>query len=546
MEVSMDKKIADFAKNYGNAFIVGVFLKKNILFTNLTAENLFGIHCDSSDLDMLFSRCDKSLLEMISGGLSTQDLVIYNNIPVLSKTGEILYCDLQLGFFNPEKTEYFLEITPKPDNRMEMAMHQVELSTRAEGILLFDEKLTLLHGNSHFFDVFEASEETRHSHFSNYFSNGFQPDIREELLGEIHQKLKESTHFLTEMKVITSSGKEIWYSLELQRRTLDFSGVDKIMAYLVNIERYVKIESDFKSINQYFCAIQELSDDLLYRIDIKNATLIRREKTENQANLFGMNIVARNFPESVCESGVIHEDDIPTYLEFGHKALKGIPSTAEVRMKSKSGEFGFRRIICVPVTDDRGIVQEMLGKVVNIQGVRELEEKANHDALTNALNKRAMLEVTSHLLEQSTKSDCHGLLFLDLDDFKYVNDNLGHSFGDHLLHVLGIRLHENTLSGDLVGRVGGDEFVILLRNIPSADMLKGKSERLLRTISELIVDGDKSHSIGGSIGIAIYPDHGATYEELYEKADRSLYRSKEKGKNTVTIYTPEDDGFQKD
>lgn len=539
MEVLMDKKIADFAKNYGNAFIVGVFRQKTILYTNLTAENEFGIGSDISDLHRLFSHSDMNMMDMMESGLETQDLVIYNNIHILNKRDEVLYCDAQIGFFNQEKTEYFLEITPKMDNRMEMALHQVELSTRAEGILLFDEKLTVLHGNAQFMKVFETDGDRCQAPYGNYFSNGFQSDIREELLGEIHENLKESTNFFTEMKVVTSSGREIWYSLELQRRTLDYSGVDKIMAYLVNIERYVKIESDFKSINQYFCAIQELSDDLLYRIDIKNATLIRREKTTNHANLFGMNIVARNFPESVCESGVVHSDDIPTYLEFGRKALQGISSTIEVRLKTKSGDFGFRRIICVPVTNEDGTVKEMLGKVVNIQSVRELEEKANHDGLTHALNKRAMLEVTTHLLDESNQSDCHALLFLDLDDFKYVNDHLGHSFGDHLLQVLGLRLLENTRSGDLVGRVGGDEFVILLRNISSVETLVEKAEELLHRISEHIADGEKTHSIRGSIGISLFPEHGATYEELYNKADASLYRSKEKGKNTVTIYTPE-------
>lgn len=663
----MSEKLSNFVEHYNNAFMVGIYKKKELLYANITAVNLFGITADTKNLDGIFSKIGSSLMEMVVTGLESSDLVTKNNLPVIDVHGDVLNCDVQFGFFDKEKTEIFVEITPKPDKRMEMAVAQVNQSSRAEGILNFDEKLSLIHCNQLFHEVFESNEDVRHSHYGNDFSNGFQPEIREALLAEIHTKLKESDRFATRMKVITSKGVTLWYSLELQRRTLDNSGMDKIMAYMVNVERQVEKDAqledisqyfnilqsmcqgllyrfdirtrtlyrnpdtakvynvpavaenfpnqdwldhvlhpddvtefvaymdkvatgqecshttrlrtlsgnkeyhkftfkaiqnpdgsvkemvgcatnvhnltetqrELENINQYFYAIQELSDDLLYRIDIKNKSLIRREKNTGQANLFGANVVATNFPESVCENGFIHPEDTKAYINFGHKALKGIASMVEVRMKSKSGDFGFRRIIAVPVTNVDGSVSEMLGKVVNIDGVRQLEQQAQYDDLTKLLNKRAMLERTSECLSKSIKNDIHALLFIDLDDFKYVNDNLGHAFGDYLLKELGARLKENTRHGDLVGRVGGDEFVVFLRNVPTEDMLMGKAKMLLAAISEDIVQGDKRHSIHGSIGIAVFPEHGGSYEELYHHADIGLYRSKFQGKNTVTMYSSE-------
>lgn len=307
-----------------------------------------------------------------------------------------------------------------------------------------------------------------------------------------------------------------------------------------NIHKAVSLdekEKELQMTSQYFGAIQELSDDLLYRIDIHNKTLIRREKKDGQANLFGMNIVATNFPESVCEAGYVHPDDVKSYLEFGHNALKGLASTVEVRMKSRSGTFDFRRIICVPVLNELGEVREMMGKMVNIQTMRTLEEMANFDALTHTLNKRAMLESTSKILSRASSNEQYALFFIDLDDFKYVNDNLGHSFGDTLLRELGSRLKDSVRYHDLVGRVGGDEFVIFLRDVPNTDMLLGKAKLLLSSISEDVVEGEKRHSIQGSVGIALFPHHGTTYEELYHHADLALYRSKHKGKNQVTLYS---------
>ncbi len=118
----------------------------------------------------------------------------------------------------------------------------------------------------------------------------------------------------------------------------------------------------------------------------------------------------------------------------------------------------------------------------------------------------------------------------------FVNDTFGHAFGDFLLKTLGQRLQENTRSMDLVGRVGGDECLVFLQDIPSNDTLMGRAKLLLSSISEEVRDGESCHSINGSIGVAIFPEHGSTYEELYHHADISLYNSKHRGKNTVTLF----------
>lgn len=534
---ALSDKLANFVDSYNNAFLVGYFGKKELIYCNKVAFKLFGVNMDTQDLDALFVHTGANLMDMVVSDLQSTDLAVHNDLPLVTVTGKIQLCDVQYGFFDEEKTEIFVELTPKEDNRMINALQQVHLSSRAEAILEFDDKLTLILGNAHFMKVFEADEQICQEHYDNYFSNGFQPEMREILLKEIHENLEKSGHFITNMKVITAKGEDVWYSLELQRRTLDHSGVDKVMVHLLNIENYVHIESEYKNTNQYFSAIQELSDDLLYRIDIKNKRLLRREKSKEQVNLLGVNVVAENFPESVCEQGFVHPDDVGSYLEFGYRALEGIAGTVEVRMKSVSGEFGFRRIICVPVMNEDGSVKEMLGKVVNIQGVRELEQMAEFDDLTNILNKRAMLERTTQCLERSNGTESHALFFLDLDDFKCVNDTHGHAFGDYLLRELGKRLNENTRSRDFVGRVGGDEFVVFLRDVPSEDVLLGKAKMLLAAISEDVVEGEKRHTIHGSIGIAVYPEHGTSYEELYHHADLSLYQSKHKGKNIATLYS---------
>lgn len=531
---TMAEKIFRFAENYGNAFIVAVYSSKEIIYTNKTASQTFGVTTETANLDTLFVD-DTDFMSVVVDALTLKDLEVLNNVEIYTVQKKIVNCDIQFGFFDEDSTEVFIEITPKADTRMEIAMAQVNQSTRAESILEFDDKLSLIHCNQLFHEVFHTTEDTALSHFS----LGFQPELREDLLAEIHANLQKSDHFVSRMKVITSTGTELWYSMELHRRTLDDSGVDKIMAYMINIERDVQIESDLENINQYFLAVQELSDDLLYRIDIKNKTLLGREKTNTRNDLFSINVITKNFPESVCENGFVHPEDVKTYNAFGHLALEGRFATAEVRLKSKSGKYTFRRISCVPVLNADGSVKEMLGKVVNIHEVRQLEKQALYDDLTGILNKSALLEATTNFLETSKEGETHGLLFLDLDDFTKINKEFGRGFGDFLLKETGRRLTLNTKEKDLVGRVGEDEFVVLFKSCKGEGELKERATLLLESLNQDYSMGNYTSGIKSSIGMAIFPQHGEEVKDLFHQANIALFHSKRTGKNNATLFSQE-------
>ncbi len=311
--------------------------------------------------------------------------------------------------------------------------------------------------------------------------------------------------------------------------------VSEMLITVKNVHDLKETEQALSSVNKHFDAMQELSDDLLFRIDLNSKVINLHGKKKNTFGLYGE---YHKFPDDVYQGGAIHPEDVKIYQEFADLALAGKEGTVEVRMRERENEsFGFRRISWIPVLSESGEVTEITGKQVDVQMVKELQEQANFDALTKLLNKRAMLECTSTIINNSNQSNIHALFFMDLDNFKYVNDNLGHSFGDFLLSELGKRLSESVRSQDLVGRVGGDEFVLFLRDIPNESVLLGKAKMILSTISEDFYDGNQRHNIHGSLGISVYPDHGKTYEELYHHADLALYQSKNQGKNTVTMYS---------
>jgi diguanylate cyclase (GGDEF)-like protein len=127
-------------------------------------------------------------------------------------------------------------------------------------------------------------------------------------------------------------------------------------------------------------------------------------------------------------------------------------------------------------------------------------------------------------------------LLLDLDGFKQINDRHGHAAGDRVLEAVAARLSMAVREADTVARMGGDEFVILLSEVGHVDDAVRVADKIHDSICEPIVDGSTLHTVGTSIGISVFPDHGETPDALLHRADHAMYHGKGRGGNTTRIY----------
>lgn len=164
-------------------------------------------------------------------------------------------------------------------------------------------------------------------------------------------------------------------------------------------------------------------------------------------------------------------------------------------------------------------------------------EVAQRDALTGLYNKNYAQRFIEHILK--TQPGKYGFIILDIDFFKEVNDNYGHLVGDKVLRAFGNFLKSQFREDDIVGRIGGDEFVILMRNLTDQNAVESKIQKLLNRISELRIEEMNGQGITISVGIALAPQHGKSFMELYQNADQALYRMKRAGKNGYSVYQPE-------
>lgn len=182
---------------------------------------------------------------------------------------------------------------------------------------------------------------------------------------------------------------------------------------------------------------------------------------------------------------------------------------------------------------------EELEKLVELR-TEQLHERANFDALTGLPNRYLLLDRLSQAIKEGRRKHSKlSVLFLDLDRFKVINDNLGHDVGDQVLRVVADRLIHTVRSEDTVSRLGGDEFLILLRDTNDEGSAKTVAENIVAALRAPVhVLGHTLH-LGTSIGISVFPDHGETAETLMKRADASMYATKRSDPGGFTFYHPD-------
>jgi diguanylate cyclase (GGDEF)-like protein/PAS domain S-box-containing protein len=265
-----------------------------------------------------------------------------------------------------------------------------------------------------------------------------------------------------------------------------------------------------------------------------------------EANRFAAELLAYNLEkmENLHISRLIPAEDRGEFKETLGRLFSGQDDTmrSEKRMLCNDGmqiwtnfHIGMQRT----ETGGYGIVQ--IADITEMKSnQRRIERMAFYDTLTDLANRRLFHDRLSHAISHSKRSKTLGaLLYLDLDQFKRVNDTLGHEMGDVLLQEVATRLSHCVRQGDTVGRPGGDEFTILLTDIKTPSDAGFVADKILQTLAKPISLSGHQIVITTSIGITIIPEDGTEVNALMKNADLAMYRAKEHGRNNYQYYSEE-------
>ncbi len=242
-------------------------------------------------------------------------------------------------------------------------------------------------------------------------------------------------------------------------------------------------------------------------------------------------------PEDIIGKQVVdfnHPDDYEELQKF-HLAIAPHQDTGRFtgRVRHKTGVYRWYETTVRYIRDEAGNIVETIGVGRDITDRKQAEETvsylAYHDALTDLPNRRMFLQHIG-LVFKHAKQACYGVLFIDLDGFKDVNDTFGHDVGDLLLIEVGKRLTQTVGDRGMVARLGGDEFTILQTHVDNMNDWARFIEQIQHDVSKPVVIGDRTHTVYASVGAALYPMDGESVEALMRAADVAMYHAKYHGK----------------
>lgn len=215
----------------------------------------------------------------------------------------------------------------------------------------------------------------------------------------------------------------------------------------------------------------------------------------------------------------------------------------ELWNRRKSGELFAELLNIAEVRDDHGDLTHYVGVFTDITRIKEheseLDQLAHYDPLTKLPNRALLADRLEQALAQARRSGTLlAVCYVDLDDFKPVNDQFGHEVGDRLLNVVALRLKECVRATDTVSRLGGDEFVLLLGELGSEDECRQAVDRVLRLLSQPVTLDGNAVRVSASIGIALFPRDGSPADALLRHADQAMYAAKQAGRNTCSFFQP--------
>jgi diguanylate cyclase (GGDEF)-like protein/PAS domain S-box-containing protein len=242
--------------------------------------------------------------------------------------------------------------------------------------------------------------------------------------------------------------------------------------------------------------------------------------------------------EKISWTKFVHHDDFKRIYHFitSIQLQSQYETHTDFRMIDRYGKLFELSMNIEKISEDNQLIVSLLDITEKNMALKRLQILASVDPLTELFNRRYFLEHANSYLEQAkADSECGGLLYLDIDNFKRINDTHGHGVGDDLLHDVAIRLKRFVEPSGIAARIGGDEFVMLM-------IVKDKElliKRLIKFIQDMEVPFvyDKLQlTLSFSIGVSLYPDQGRDYDKLIAMADEAMYQAKDEGKNRFVLY----------
>lgn len=358
---------------------------------------------------------------------------------------------------------------------------------------------------------------------------------------KINMAIKMRARFEIEYRIQHADGDIIWVSERGSPIYNENGQIQAIKGIIQNISNRKSIEQALHDAESHYRSIFENAIEGIFQTSpagqylMVNPALARMYGYDSPEELMG---TFSNIREQLYVDVNRRQEFIQTIKK--HQSLQNFESLAY----KKDGS-----IICI--SENARIVRDEAGNLLYYEGTVEditirknyennLEYQATHDLLTGLPNRNMLNDRLQQCINFANRyKNKMAVAFLDLDQFKLINDSMGHEVGDQLLLIMAERLSSCIREIDTVVRLGGDEFVILISNIDNLNSLTTSIKRILTSVAEPCVINKLDYTVTCSIGISIYPEDGIKPSTLLKNADSAMYKAKKSGRNNYQVFTQE-------
>jgi diguanylate cyclase (GGDEF)-like protein/PAS domain S-box-containing protein len=334
------------------------------------------------------------------------------------------------------------------------------------------------------------------------------------------------------------------FPVEIAANYVQLGSEDRNCAFVRDISERKRTEELMRESEQHFRTLANGGSTLIWTSGL--------DKLCNYFNEPWLRFTGRSLEKEVGDGWLqgVHPDDLDHCLQSYVEAFDRREAfSMEYRLRHVDGSYRWIRDDGNPRYDSQGAFLGYIGFCVDISLQKEAEEKirnlAFYDPLTGLPNRRLLLDRLEKALATSTRHKREGaLLFIDLDNFKTLNDTLGHDIGDLLLQQVAQRLTSCVRESDTVARLGGDEFVVMLEDLSedkqdAASQVEAVGEKILATLNQPYQLAQYAYRNTPSIGVSLFANHGKTIDELLKQADLAMYQAKAAGRNAMRFFDPE-------